>query len=218
MREIDLRNWKRRTHYELFGGYTNPTYVMDVRLDMTRFMEHRPKEDRFFVPFTYLLMTAANQFEGFRIRWLDGRPVLFDAVHPSYTVLLEDRNFAFQQTGYDASYRAFADAMRRDIEAVKAGAISGQDGDFFQTNVRADLIYISSMPWVDFLSISNPLPYEDKMSMSIPRFNWGKCVREGERWAMTLSVTVNHAYIDGYEASQMFLKLQELLDNCRDYF
>ena len=84
--------------------------------------------------------------------------------------------------------------------------------------MAADLIYISSMPWVDFRSISNPLPYENKMSMSIPRFNWGKCVREGDRWAMTLSVTVNHAYIDGYEASMMFLKLQDLLDNCRDYF
>lgn len=218
MQEIDIQNWKRKTHYQLFGGYANPTYVMEVRLDMTHFMAHKPAGDGFFTPFTWLLMNAANQFEGFRIRWLDGRPVVYDAVHPSYTVLLEDRNFAFQSTVYDGSYRAFADAMARDIAAVKAGAVSGQEGSYFQTNVRADLIYISSMPWVDFRSISNPLPYEDKMSMSIPRFNWGKCVPEGERWAMTLSVTVNHAYIDGYEASMMFLKLQELLDNCHDYF
>lgn len=218
MQEIDIRNWKRKTHYELFGSYANPTYVMEVRLNMTRFMENKPAGDGFFIPFTWLLMNAANAFEGFRIRWLDGRPVLYDAVHPSYTVLLEDQNFAFQCTRYDGSYRTFADAMRRDIAAVRAGAVSGEESGYFQTNVAADLIYISSMPWVDFRSISNPLPYENKMSMSIPRFNWGKCVREGDRWAMTLSVTVNHAYIDGYEASMMFLKLQDLLDNCRDYF
>ena len=74
------------------------------------------------------------------------------------------------------------------------------------------------MPWLDTRSISNPLPYEDKMSMSIPRFNWGKCVQEGERYAMSLSVTVNHAFIDGYEVSMMLLKLQDLLDNCQNYF
>ena len=218
MHEIDIETWKRKSHYLLFGGYTNPTYVMDVRLDMTCFMEHRSVEDGFFIPFTWLLMMAANQFEGFRIRWVDGRLVCFDAVHPSYTVLLEDQNFAFQATDYCPSYRTFAQTMHRDIADVRAGAVSGQEGSYFETNSRAELIYISSMPWVDFRSISNPLPYEDKMSMSIPRFNWGKCVREGDRWAMSLSVTVNHAYIDGYEVSMMLLKLQELLDNCQDYF
>lgn len=218
MQEIDINNWKRKTHYHLFGSYANPSYVIDIRLDMTNFMQHRPAGDGFFTPFTYLLMTAVNQFEGFRIRWLDGRPVIFDTVHPSYTVLLDDQNFAFQSTCYVGSYRTFSAAMRRDIDAARGGAISGQEGSFFQTNDRADMIFISSMPWVDMLSISNPLPYENKMSMSIPRFNWSKCVREGERYAMTLSVTVNHAYIDGYEVSMMLLKLQELLDHCQDYF
>lgn len=218
MKEIDINNWKRKTHYHLFGGYTNPSYVIDLRLDMTLFMKHKPAGDGFFIPFTYLLMTAVNQFEGFRIRWVDGRPVLFDAVHPSYTVLLDDQNFAFQSTCYDTSYDAFANAMRQDINAVKTGAISEQGGSFFQTNLQADLIYISSLPWVDILSASNPLPYENKMSMSIPRFNWGKCVREGDRYAMTLSVTVNHAYIDGYEVSMMLLKLQELLNSCQNFF
>lgn len=218
MQEIDIQNWKRRSHYELFGAYTDPSFVISVRLDMTHFMAHKPAGHGFFAPFTYLLMNAANRFEGLRIRWVDGRPVIFDTVHPSYTVLLENENFAFQSTAYDPSYAAFQTAMERDIEAVKTGANATESDAFFQTNNRADLIYISSLPWIDTQTITNPLPYEDKMSMSIPRFNWGKCVREDDRYAMGLSVTLNHAYIDGFEASRMLQTLQQLLDTCETYF
>ena len=144
--------------------------------------------------------------------------MVFDTVQPSYTVLLENENFAFQSTAYDPAYGVFQAAMDRDIEAVKAGAAAPQNHAFFQTNNRADLIYISSLPWIDTQTITNPLPYEDKMSMSIPRFNWGKCVREGDRYAMGLSVTLNHAYIDGFEASMMLQTLQQLLDTCETYF
>ena len=213
MKEIDIQNWNRKSHYELFGSYADPSFVVSVRLDMTHFMAHKPAGHGFFAPFTYLLMTAANAFDGLRIRWVDGRPVLFDTVQPSYTVLLEDQNFAFQSTEYNADYAAFQAAMRRDIDGVRA-----EDSTFFQTNNRADLVYLSSLPWIDTQTITNPLPYEDKMSMSIPRFNWGKCVKEGDGYRMGLSVTLNHAYVDGYEASMMLDKLQKLLDTCETYF
>lgn len=218
MQEVDIQNWKRKSHYELFGAYTDPSFVVSVRLDMTHFMAHKPQGHGFFAPFTYLLMTAANRFEGLRIRWVDGKVVLFDTVQPSYTVLLDDDNFAFQSTAYNASYAAFRSAIQQDIAAATTGANADESDAFFQTNNRADLIYISSLPWIDTVTISNPLPYEDKMSMSIPRFNWGKCVREGERYVLGLSVTLNHAYIDGYEASQMLTALQDLLDTCENYF
>ena len=216
MQEIDIQNWKRKSHYELFGAYTDPSFVISVRLDMTHFMAHKPAGHGFFAPFTYLLMTAANRFEGLRIRWVDGRVVVFDAVHPSYTVLLENENFAFQSSVYEEDYAGFQAAMRRDLQAATAEA--PRDEGFFQTNNRADLIYLSSLPWLDTVTITNPLPYEDKMSMSIPRFNWGKCVKEGDRYAMTLSATLNHAYIDGYETGMMLNTLQELLDTCENYF
>lgn len=212
MQEIDIQNWKRKSHYELFGAYADPTFTISVRLDMTHFMAHKPAGHGFFAPFTYLLMTAANRFEGLRIRWVDGRPVIFDTVHPSYTVLLENENFAFQSSVYGSDYAAYQTAMRRDIRAAEQGEGS------FQTNNRADLIYLSSLPWVDTLAITNPLPYENKMSMSIPRFNWGKCVKEGDRYTMGLSVTMNHAYIDGFEACMMLQTLQQLLDTCENYF
>ncbi len=217
MKEIDINSWKRASHYKLFGSYANPTFKVEVRLDMTNFMKDRPKGDGFFTPFTYLLMKAANKFEGFRIRYVDGKIILFDSVSPSYTVFLKNENFAFQKTEFTPSYKAYAEAMKKDIEFAKNNALTEDGKELYATNYRADLIYLSCLPWIDFTSTDNPLPYEDKMSMSIPRINWGKCVEENGRYAMTLSLTVNHAYLDGYEASMMLNALQEMLNDCTQY-
>ncbi len=217
MKEIDINSWKRASHYKLFGSYANPTFKVEVRLNMTKFMKDRPKKDGFFTPFTYLLMKATNKFEGFRIRYLDGKIVAYDKVSPSYTVFLSNENFAFQKTEYSPSYVEYASAMKKDINFAKETALTDEGKDLYATNNRADLIYLSCLPWIDFTSTENPLPYGDKTSMSIPRINWGKCVENNGEYQMTLSVTVNHAYIDGYEASMMINELQKMLDDPQKY-
>lgn len=218
MKEINLATWKRKTHYELFGEYANPTFRIDTRLDMTHFMENKPSTDGFFAPFTYLLSRAVNHYEGFKIRYLDGKLVIFDKVSPSYTVFLDNYNFAFQATEYVESYQVFSKTMKTEIEGAKKAALTEEGKDLYKTNYRADFIYISCLPWLDVISTDNPLPYDNKMSMSIPRLNWGKCVKEGDKYAMTLSCTVNHAYIDGYEVCCMINELQDMLNNCEKYF
>ena len=218
MKEIDINSWKRASHYKLFGSYANPSFKVEVRLDMTHFMENKPKGDGFFAPFTYLLMKSANKFEGFRIRHLDGKVVCFDNVSPSFTVFLENENFAFCRTEFVNSYSNFVKSMKENIAYVEKNALSESGKDLYVTNTSADVIYLSCLPWIDFTSTENPLPYENKTSMSIPRLNWGKCVKEGDEYKMTLSVTLNHAYLDGYEASMMILDLQTMLNECEKYF
>lgn len=218
MKEIDINSWKRASHYKLFGSYANPTFRIDVRLDMTNFMKNKPAGDGFFIPFTYLLMKSANMFEGFRIRYLDGKVVCFDNVSPSFTVFLENENFAFCKTVFTNSYSTFAKNMKKNIDYVKTHALEEDAKELYETNNKADLIYLSCLPWIDFTSTNNPLPYEDKTSMSIPRLNWGKCVKENDNYKMTLSLTVNHAYLDGYEASMMITQLQTMLNECEKHF
>ena len=218
MKEIDINSWKRASHYKLFGSYANPSFKVEVRLDMTNFMKDKPSGDGFFIPFTYLLIKASNMFEGFRIRYVDGKVVLFDKVCPSCTVFLENENFAFCQMEFDESYKAFLSKARKSIKYVEEHALDNSASELYETNNRADLIYLSCLPWLDFTSTENPLPYDNKTSMSIPRFNWGKCVKEGEAYKMTLSITLNHAYLDGYEASMMLNKLQEMLNDCKEHF
>ncbi len=217
MKEIDVKNWNRRAHYELFGSYQQPCFRVDVRLDMTKFMKNKRKQDGFFLPFVYLLTKAVNETFGLRLRLKDGGVVDVEKVGASFTVMLSDNNFAFCQAEWTDNYDDFYKGAKNNIETVKRDALKGE-GSCFETNNRLDLVYLSCLPWIDFLSISNPLPFGNELSMSIPRLNWGKCVKEGRKYKMTLSATINHALVDGLEISEFFIKLQNYLDNAKEYF
>ena len=212
MKIVDLENWNRKSHYELFNSYLQPCFRVDIRLDVTKLVKNREKYGGFFIPFTYLLMRALNNCEGTKIREVDKKLVVFDKVHPSFTVNLDDGNFAFCRCEYVDDFSVFKKSCREEIERAKKLAISG-DKDYFTTNDRADLVYLSCLPWIDFLSVENPLPLGDKLSMSIPRLNWGKFVETEKGFEVTLSTTVNHAYIDGRELSSMLNEIKSSLEN-----
>ncbi len=212
MKELDLNSWSRRSHYELFSSYLQPCFRLDVRLDVTALEKGRKRYGGLFLPFVYLLMRAVNRTPGARLRCLDGKVVDVEVSHPSFTVDLHDGNFAFCCCAYREDYPTFRREAEREIARVKAEAEKGGK-EPFTTNDRADAVYLSCLPWIDFVSISNPLPYGNAFSMSIPRLNWGRFTPEGDRVMVTLSATLNHALIDGREASEMLCGLQEDLLN-----
>ncbi len=217
MKIIDVKNWKRRTHFELFNSYSQPCFRLDVRLDMTKFMESRKSGHGFFLPFLYLLMRAINETEGLRLRLQDKKVIDVERVDASFTLMLENGNFAFCKVAWNEDYSSFFNASKSNMAIAEKEGLKGTE-NYFETNNALDLVYLSCLPWIDFLSCSNPLPLGNELSMCIPRLNWGKCVKNGEKYEMTLSVTANHALIDGYELSQFFIKLQNYLDNAQEFF
>ena len=216
MKEIDLQSWNRRSHYELFGSYLEPCFKIDIRLDVTKLVLNKKKFGGLFLPFLYLLMRASNEYQGMRLRIVDGKVIDYERVHPSFTIDLPDGNFAFCRADYTEDYGEFYENARKSVEQAKLSIEQG-DKAHFETNNCADLIYVSCLPWIDFVSVSNPLPYTDKLSMSIPRLNWGKFAKVQDRYETTLSVTFNHALMDGREASYMLLYLEELLRDAEKY-
>lgn len=48
---------------------------------------------------------------------------------------------------------------------------------------------------------------------SIPRVNWGKYVREGDRLRLTVALQANHRLIDGVHIGRFAQALEERLDN-----
>ena len=150
------------------------------------------------------------------LRTVDDKVIDYERVHPSFTIDLPDGNFAFCRADYTEDYGEFYENARKSVEQAKLSIEQG-DKAHFETNNCADLIYVSCLPWIDFVSVSNPLPYTDKLSMSIPRMNWGKFAKVQDRYETTLSVTFNHALMDGREASYMLLYLEELLRDAEKY-
>ncbi len=217
MKELNIDKWNRKSHYELFNSYVQPCFRIDVRLDVTKLVQHKKELGGLFAPFTYIVMRALNESQGPRLRIIDDKIFDCEVIHPSYTLSLPDGNFAFCRVEYTDDYQEFLKRMKEESKKAQKQINQG-DNTYFSTNNAVDVAYISCMPWIDFTSISNPLPYGDKISMSIPRLNWGKFTKmDDDKYEVTLSATFNHALIDGREAAGVLNSVEEMLLNAEKY-
>jgi chloramphenicol O-acetyltransferase type A len=108
-------------------------------------------------------------------------------------VLRADETFAFARLEWRERYAAFDALASAAIEAAKAdGPLAADPGD-------DDLIYHSTLPWLRFTALSNPLPLGDD---SIPRVVFGRCARVGRRWRIPVAVEAHHALVDGLDLAR----------------
>lgn len=204
MRSINLQDWPRRKHFEMFKGFDYPHFNLCAPMDITRFqrwLKQRP------VPFTtalaYLLTKAANAAVEFRWRIRGGEVVEHEVVHPSLTVLTADDLFGFCTLTYGPDFDAYVAQANPVMAEAKAQLNLDDEG-------RDDVLYMTSIPWVAFTSLLHPLHLSPPDSM--PRIAWGKFSAQGKRWQMPLSVQAHHALMDGVHLGRYFERVQALLD------
>ena len=207
---IDLNKWKRKNVYNNFIKYTNPSLSVTSRIDVTGIYKWcKNKNKSFYSTFLYIVTKVMNEIEEFRIRIKKGKIVLFDIVNPNYIVLNNNDVIVPVITPWKEDFLYFYDSTRRDI-------INARENDkavSFTDYMPLDCIYFSCLPWIDFTEVSNPYNNDDKDISSIPRVIWGKVVSEDEKFKVALSISVNHALIDGEPVSKAYLKIQKYVDD-----
>ena len=134
----------------------------------------------------------------------DGNIVLYDLIGASPTIGREDGSFGFGVFEYHEDRKLFVEEASREIVRVKnASGLCLGEGES-----RNDMIYYSSIPWIDFTD----LKHAGKMSrgQSIPRISTGRLVPQEDRLMMSVSVELNHGLADGYHVAQFFRLLNML--------
>lgn len=206
--EYDLD--RRGPSHAVFMGYSDPTFSITARLDVTNLFDWCKGNHRsFFIEFLYLVSTVSNGIENFRLRIMDGKPVLFDSIDPSYVIIRGDDTICTSNTEYTPDREDFFTAVRMNIDRMK----SPDTEPVFNGNGRLDLLFVSCTPWLDFVTIKNPYDLKSPDSCSIPRITWGKVVREGGGWKITVDVSAHHALMDGYHMALFFNGLQGRIDD-----
>lgn len=209
--KIDLANWERREHYHYYTNQLPCSYSMTVSLDVTN-LKRRVKEygHRFYPVFVYCVSKAVNAQKEFRMGMDgEGNPGYWDQVHPNFTIFHEDdHTFSDVWTEYQEEFESFYSGMTavmeecKDKKGVKARA--GQPANFY---------CISCVPWVSF---SGYQTYVAGSRIALfPIITYGKYQECDGKWTMPLTLTIAHAAADGYHSSQLFLKIQEIID--QDY-
>ena len=81
--------------------------------------------------------------------------------------------------------------------------------DLFPPINSENCVYCSALPWISFTGHKEP---RSSNSDSITRLAFGKFIEKENTLKMPVSITVNHALIDGYHVGLFFENYQKALD------
>src|SRR4051794_13736598 len=107
---IDISQWKRREHFELYRRTAQPFFGVTVEVDVTDAYERSRAAGApsFFVTLVHVLMRSAQETPAFRLRVRGDRVFSHDALRLSTTVLRDDETFGFAVFDPAPTLEAFA--------------------------------------------------------------------------------------------------------------
>ncbi len=186
---------------------------MCTNLDITETFRYAQKNKQsLFRVVLYAVMRSCNEMEEFRYRIREeDKIVIHDAVHPGVAMISDQDIYTNFIIPYKNNLSDFLSEYHDAAENARGKIVVGEDQDG-----KDDLIFISSIPWTSFTSITNPMRtgYKD----SVPRIIYGKNFKQNGRIMMPFSVQVNHCLMDGIHISKYYFKLSEILANPDKYY
>ncbi|WP_139492684.1 chloramphenicol acetyltransferase [Brevibacillus dissolubilis] len=206
MKYIDMENWPRKNHFHFFSELDYPHFNLCANVDITHFLPYiKERNIPFFRGFLYAAVKTANDIKEFRYRIREGRVVEHELVHPSFTIMTTEDVFSFCHVSYTPDMDHFIRDVTEKIEKSKDQVVLEDEPG------RDDYLFITSIPWVTFTSVTHPIHMNP--TDSVPRIAWGKFFEENGKWKIPVSIQAHHAVVDGAHVGEYFIKLQEFLDH-----
>jgi chloramphenicol O-acetyltransferase type A len=203
--EIDIQNWVRKDHYEFFSKFDEPFFGITTKINCTKAYEVTRNNDMsFFLYYLHNSLVAANRITAFKYRINDGKVYEYDVINASPTINRANGTFGFSYIEYKSNFKEFTSLAKPIIKKAKNS--SGLDPATSGENV----IHFSSIPWIDFTSISHARNFS--FQDSCPKITFGKMTEIQNQKFMPVSVHVHHALVDGFDVGQFFDEFQKLLN------
>ena len=206
---VDMERYSRRAQYEEFLTM-KLTYSATVHVDITALRETVKRNGfRTYPAQLWLLITAANRSPEFRMSHdNDGRLGIWDEVSPLYTVFAPaEQTFSAVWTPYRRDFRVFHERYLADTDRSGEGTLTPQP------DIPANVIHVSSIPWVAFTAFNLNLADDDLR----PILTIGKHVERDGRTMMPLAIQVHHAVCDGWHLGQFVTQVQEIADDAANW-
>jgi len=203
--KLNLDSWPRKQHFEFFNQFEEPYFGVTVNVDVTLAFEHAKASGvSLFIYYLYQSLGAANMTEPFRYRIEDNEVMVYDAVHASATINRPNGTFGFSYINYNESFAAFLEGAEQEIGRVQS------TNDLLPSTSGQNVIHYSTLPWINFTSISHARMFSYKES--VPKISFGRITDVDGQKIMAMSVHVHHALMDGLHVGQYIQCFQDLLN------
>lgn len=206
---VDMKTWAREQTYHYFTETVLPvTFSINVTLDVTVLRETlKKKKLKFFPAYLYIITRAIGKQREFRMAIQDGVLGYWGNLTPFYPMFHEDdKTITFNWTEYVEDFKVFYKNYTKDMEQYgnSCGIISSKG------TPPANSYIIACVPWFTFNSLSMHL--QDAENYYAPIFESGAFTEKDGRIVMPLSITANHATVDGYHIKVLLEELQQTMD------
>lgn len=204
MKKIDLNSWNRKQHYHHFNALSNPYFAVTIPIDMSiAYKRAKDHNYSFFAVYLHACMKAINQTENFKYRIIDNEVFELEVIHTSATMLREDKTFGFSYILFTNDFEQFNINIKNEKERIE------NSSELYPAVYDLNCIHCSALPWFSFSSQKEPF---SGLKESIPKFGFSKTYNEGSKLIMNVSISVNHALVDGYHVAQFADKFQQYLN------
>lgn len=212
MRKIDMAAWERKELYDFFSGVSNPFYMVSFTVDVTELKAYTKRHGcSFYYSMIYLCNKALESVENFMYTCRDGEVYLLSERVPSFT----DR-----KTDSELFHIVSVQVNGDIVEFCRlAGETSKNQQCFIDMSLEGDaLAYYSCLPTLRMTALTNEMNFgapgfaED----NIPRIAWGKYTENGGRLELTVSMEVNHRFVDGVHIEKFAARLEKLIAELKD--
>ena len=205
---VDLSRWARKEHFEVFQSFAQSTINQTVLLDITILLKHIKESGwKFYPTLIFLLSKIVNSHAEFRMAIKNNELVIWDDIHPSYTIFHNDtETFSSLWSHYDGNIHHFQDVYAEDL------ARYGNNLSYWpKEETRENVFFVSAIPWVSFTSFN--INVANMQNFFAPMFTLGKYYKDNEKVLLPLAVQVHHSVCDGFHVARLVNELQEMSDD-----
>lgn len=193
---LDLERYARRAHFDYFRSLAYPYVGITINVDVTDWLTRlRAAGHPFFLSFCRCVTRAANAVPELRQRIRGEGIAEYDWCPGSVTLALPDDTYCYCtlscREALDEYLPLAEEAARR---AKEAGCI--EDGEDAES-----LLFLSSIPWLSFTSLVQPVP---SPADSNPRITWGKLFEQDGRTLLPVALLCHHALVDGKQLAAFY--------------
>lgn len=206
MRLLDIDTWNRKEHFHFFRTFEEPFFGVVVEVDCTLcYQNAKDTKSSFFIKYLHACLTAVNSIEPFKYRiFEEDKVTIYETIDASATISRADNTFGFTYIHFDPDFLAFTLNAKAEIDRVQSST------NLFPPVNQQNCIYISSLPWLKFTSLSHARNFS--IGDSVPKISFGKLVDMEGKKMLPVSVHVHHALCDGYDVGRFIERFQEELD------
>lgn len=206
---IDMKTWPRAQTYNYFTETVSTLiYSINVTMDVTILRNTlKNKGLKFFPVYLHLVTRAIGRHPEFLMAIQNDTLGYWKCRTPYYPILHDDdKTITFLWTEYDEDFGTFYKNYISDIEEY------GKDHGILSSKGAppSNNYIISCIPWFTFNSISMHL--QNAKNYYAPVFEAGGFTEMNGIITMPLSITVNHAAVDGYNVKEFLEELQRMMN------